>query len=462
MEPVACHGIDESAMLGHCVHRLLEQSAQGHSDRTAVICRDKTLTYRQLHALANHLARVLAQRGVQRGHVVAVAVERSTHVVVALLAVLKAGAGFVPIDPGFPASRISQMMEDAAPRVVVASTSTAGVFGAWQDACLLVDEVLEDADIRGEALDVDTRPEDVVFVMYTSGSTGRPKGVEMGHGALANLLLSLQREPGCDQTDRLLAVSTISFDMAFLEIFLPLLCGGTVVMAEAQQTRDPKALVALMKRHGVTMMQATPAAWQMLLDSGWRGEPRLAKMLCTAEALPRRLADRLLDCGGELWNLYGPTETEIATVWPVSRGQDIVVGGAISNGRLYVLDDTMRPVAPGSSGELYIGGAGLARGYRNNAALTRSRFLDDPFQPGGRMYRTGDLARFVAPGKLSILGRMDGQIKVRGYRIESGEVEAAITDHGAVSGAVVVGRDGRLVAYVKTAIERGMERGMER
>ncbi|PHH65594.1 hypothetical protein CDD81_2029 [Ophiocordyceps australis] len=441
-------GIDESAMLGHCVHRLLEHSAKRHWERTAVICLERKLTYRQVHMLANHLARVLASRGVRRGDLVAVAVERSANVVIALLAVLKAGAAFVPMDPTFPARRISQMMEDAAPSLVVASASTIAVFSAWQDVCLLVDEALKDDDINGETLQVETRPEDLVFIMYTSGSTGRPKGVEMGHGALANLLLSLQREPGCDETDRMLAVSTISFDMAFLEIFLPLLCGAAVVMTEAQQTRDPRALVGLMKRHAITMMQATPAAWQMLLDSGWSGEPRLRSMLSTAEALPRRLAERLLDCGDELWNVYGPTETEIATVWKVRRGEEIVVGGAICNSRLYVLDDNMAPVALGSAGELYIGGAGVARGYRNNAELTRSRFLDDPFHPGGRVYRTGDLARFVAPNKLSILGRMDAQIKVRGYRIEPGDVEAAITDHKSVSGAVVIGRDKRLIAYI--------------
>ncbi|RDA82882.1 hypothetical protein CP532_0390 [Ophiocordyceps camponoti-leonardi (nom. inval.)] len=386
---------DKTTFLGHCIHTLLEKAATRHGHRTAVIDSENETSYRSLHALSNRLARVLGDRGVRRGDLVAVSVSRSVDVVIALLAVLKAGAVFVPIDPAFPQKRVGQMMEDASPRLVL----------------------------------------------------GRPKGVEMSHGALSNLLLSLQREPGCEERDRLLAVSTISFDMAFLEIFLPLSCGATVVMAQAHQTRDPRALVELMRRHGVTVMQATPAAWQMLLDSGWRGDPRLSKMLCTAEALPRRLAERLLDCGCDgLWNLYGPTETEIATIWRVRPGEDVVVGDAIANCHVYVLDEDLNPVKAGEPGELYIGGAGLARGYRNRPELTRTRFLDNPFHPG-RIYRTGDLARFLAPGKLSVLGRIDGQLKVRGYRIEAGDVEAALTDHPGVSGAAVACFDDRLVAY---------------
>ncbi|PFH58252.1 hypothetical protein XA68_13985 [Ophiocordyceps unilateralis] len=443
----ALYETEESAFLGHCVHRLLEYTADRHLDRTAVIYTDQELTYRRLHSLANRLARFLGKRGVERGDLVAVAVDRSAAVVITLLAVLKAGAVFVPIDPALPAMRISQMMKDAAPRLVISSTGTLGALSAWKGACLSVDETLRHLDYTDDStLLIDTQPEDLVFIMYTSGSTGPPKGVEMSHGALSNLLLSLQRDPGCDENDRMLALSTISFDMAFLEIFLPLLCGATVVIAQGHQTRDPRAWVDLMRRHDVTAMQATPAAWQMLLDSGWRGEPRLQKMLCTAEALSRRLAQRLLVCGDELWNLYGPTETEIATVWKVSPGEDIIVGGAIPNGRLYVLDEDMAPVQSGQAGELYIGGAGVARGYRNNPELTRSRFLDNPFHTG-RIYRTGDMARFVAPGKLSVLGRIDGQLKVRGYRIETGEVEAAMTDHQSISGAAVVSRDDQLVVY---------------
>lgn len=440
---------DDAAMLGHCVHQLLEHSADRHSSRIALICGNTGLTYSKLNKLANRLARVLVARGVSPGDLVGVALGRSVDLVVALLAVLKAGAAYVPIDPSFPEMRIRQMMDNAGPSLIVASTNTLEAVSPWNEVCLNIDETLynntsSDTDSRNLAIDV--RSEDLAYVMYTSGSTGKPKGVEMSHGSLSNVLLTSQRDLGCDKTDRLLAVTSASFDMAFLELFLPLFCGATTVIAQADEFRDPRALLALMERHGITMLQATPVTWQMLLESGWTGTPRLAKMLSGGEALSRRLAERLLDCGDALWNLYGPTETTYATNWRVRRGEDMVLGVPNANGRLYVLGEDMLPVPMRSPGELYIGGASVARGYRNNPELTQSRFLDNPFHEG-RLYRTGDLACFTEPGKLSILGRIDGQVKVRGYRVESGDVEAAITDHWYVSGAVVVNRDDRLVAY---------------
>ncbi|KAH7007558.1 polyketide synthase [Ilyonectria destructans] len=427
---------EDAAMLGHCVHQLLEHSADRHSSRIALICGNTGLTYAKLNKLANRLARVLVARGVSPGDLVGVALERSVDLVVALLAVLKAGAAYVPIDPTFPEMRIRQMMDNAGPSLIVASTSTLDTVSPWKDLCLNVDETLHNntsSDAESRNLPIDVRSEDLAYVMYTSGSTGKPKGVEMSHGSLSNVLLTSQRDLGCKKTDRLLAVTSVSFDMAFLELFLPLFCGATAVIAQADEFRDPRALLALMERHGITMLQATPVTWQMLLESGWRGTPRLAKMLSGGEALSRRLAERLLDCGDALWNL-------------VRRGEDMVLGVPNANGRLYVLGEDMLPVAMGSPGELYIGGASVARGYRNNPELTQSRFLDNPFHEG-RFYGTGDLACFTGPGKLSILGRIDSQIKVRGYRVESGDVEAAITDHWYVSGAVVVNRDDRLVAY---------------
>ncbi|UNI18430.1 putative PKS/NRPS-like protein biosynthetic cluster [Purpureocillium takamizusanense] len=414
------------------------------------------LTYRDLDASANWLASILLDRGVQCGDLVGVALDRSIDLVVALVAVLKAGAAYVPIDTSLPRKRIRQMMVDACPSLVIASPSMLDAMSEWKDMCLCMKGMLSNnengnldrSDKRSPAR-VYVQPTDLAYVMYTSGSTGRPKGVEMSHGALANILLSLQHEPGFCEADRLLAVTTISFDMAFLELFLPLTSGATVVVAQTHQIRDPRELVVLMKRHAINIMQATPVAWQMLLDSGWRGEPPLTKMLSAGEALSCRLADRLLACGKRLWNLYGATETSYASSWEVERVREregVLIGRATANGRLYVLDQDMSPVPLGCTGELYVGGACVARGYRNNPELTRTRFLDNPFHEG-RLYRTGDLACFPAPGKLSVLGRIDSQVKIRGFRVEPGEVEAAITDHWYVSGAVVVGRDDRLVAY---------------
>ncbi|MFI9509721.1 amino acid adenylation domain-containing protein [Nocardia sp. NPDC052566] len=435
---------DDDGLLGQRLHRLYERAAEEHAGSIALICADTALTYAELDADANRVANTLVARGVGRGDLVGVALDRSIDLVVVLLAVLKTGAAYVPIDPNFPAQRIRQMIEDAEPKLVLTPASTPESLSAWASRCLSVD----DARASGAgALDIEVAAEDLAYVIYTSGSTGRPKGVEITHGALCNFLSSMRQRPGCGEADRLLAVTTVSFDIAVLELFLPLLSGATTVIAQAHETIDASALLGLMKRHAITMMQGTPATWQLLLDSGWRGAPRLAKILCGGEALPRRLADRLLDCGDAVWNMYGPTETTVwSSVWQVRAGDDVRIGGPIANTQLYVLGADLSPVPVGFPGELYIGGAGVARGYHNDTEHTRARFVDNPFGDG-TLYRTGDLARFVEPGQLSVLGRDDDQVKLRGYRIELGDIESAITGHADVSRAVVIGRNEQLVAY---------------
>ncbi|GAA5086085.1 hypothetical protein GCM10023319_32690 [Nocardia iowensis] len=438
----------DDTTLGHRLHQLYERATDLHPGNVALICADTELTYRDLNADANRLAHVLVARGVGRGDLVGVAIDRSIDLVVVLLAVLKTGAAYVPIDPNFPAGRIRQMIADADPKLIITPATMPENLSAWASRCLSVDEARGDgAAASTDNLEIDVPADDLAYVIYTSGSTGSPKGVEISHGALGNFLSSMRHRPGCDETDRLLAVTTISFDIAVLELFLPLLCGATTVIAQAHETVDAGALLGLLKRHRITMMQGTPATWQLLLDSGWGGEPRLAKILCGGEALPRRLADRLLACGDSVWNMYGPTETTVwSSVWRVREGDQVVIGSPIANTQLYVLGSDLSPVPLGFPGELYIGGAGVARGYHKDPEHTRSRFLDNPFQ-AGTLYRTGDLARFLAPGQLSVLGRDDGQVKLRGYRIELGDIESAITDHQDVSRAVVVGRNEQLVAY---------------
>ncbi|KAK5659041.1 hypothetical protein OQA88_1128 [Cercophora sp. LCS_1] len=439
---------DDATTLGHCLHHLLQDAAKRYTDKTALICADTTLTFGELDRLACRLGQALIGHNVGRGDLVGVALTRSASLVVALLAVLKTGAAYVPIDPTFPTERIRHMTDDAGLRLVVTEHDTHGVLAYWEGDHVVIDEVRAHAPAEG-LVDVGNGvgADDLAYVIYTSGSTGKPKGVEITHGALCNLLLGMQREPGCAEWDRLLAVTTISFDIAALELFLPLLCGATTILAQTHEAKDPRALLGLIQRHNVTIMQATPATWQMMLDSGWDGQHRLTKILCGGEALPRRLGERLHTCADSVWNMYGPTEATVwASVWKVCPSEDVVIGRPIVNYRLYVLDESLSPVPLGSEGELWIGGAGLARGYRNRDDLTRSRFVDNPFH-AGMLYRTGDLARFDLSARLTILGRTDDQVKVRGHRIELGDIEASIAEHEGVSEAVVASKDNRLVAY---------------
>ncbi|OJZ80854.1 hypothetical protein ASPFODRAFT_107916, partial [Aspergillus luchuensis CBS 106.47] len=444
---------EDATTLGFCLPELFEKVAERYPNNIAVIYGDTQLAYGTLNRLANQLARILVEeRGVGRGDVVGVALDRSIDLIVAVLAVVKAGAAYVPIDPAFPADRVTHMVNDAGPKLVVVSDSTVTALSPWRDICLSIDTV------RGNMEQVDSsnlttqnvRPENLAYVIYTSGSTGRPKGVEANHGALCNLLLSMQKEPGCAPGDRLLAVATISFDMSILDLLLPLASGAATVIAPTEALRDPGALLKLMERHSVTMIQATPSFWQMLLDGGWKGQPRLVKILTAGEPISRRLLDRLLAYGDMVWNGYGPTEATVyASVGRVSQDeQDIVIGHPIANFQLYVLNPKdLTPMPIGGLGEVYIGGCGVNCGYRNKPGMTKERFLDNnPFHPG-RLYRTGDLARFLAPGKLKLVGRIDSQVKVRGYRIELEDISAAITEHEEVSAAVVVTRDDQLIAY---------------
>ena len=444
---------DDATTLGFCLPQLFEHAAESYSNNIAVISSNTELTYQTLNALANCLARVLVEeRGVGRGDMVCVALDRSIDLIIAVLAVLKSGAAYVPIDPTFPAERITHVMDDAGPKLVITSDSTLAALSSWKDVCLSFNEVrdeMEESD-SSNLTTRDVRAEDLMYVIYTSGSTGRPNGVEVSHGALCNLLLSMQREPGCSPGDRLLAVTTVSFDVSIVDLLLPLVSGATAVIAQTCELRDPGALLELLERHAITIMQATPSLWQMLLDGGWQGNPRLTKILTGGEPISLRLTERLLTCADEVWNVYGPTEATVyASVGRLRRNaKDIIIGNPIANVRLYVLHtEDQSPVPLGCLGELYIGGAGVSCGYHNKPKLTGSRFLENnPFHKG-RLYRTGDLARFIAPGKLSLVGRTDSQVKVRGYRIELGDISAAITEHKDVSAAIVVSRDDQLVAY---------------
>ncbi|QKX58562.1 uncharacterized protein TRUGW13939_05687 [Talaromyces rugulosus] len=437
---------DDISLLGGRLDQLFEKVADSFPDKIALIHNETNVSFKELNVLANTFARGLKKRGLKHGDVVGLAVSRSIDLIVVMLAVLKIGASYVPIDPSFPAERINQMVEDAGPKLILLNDSPTKGLAGWKDLCLGVGNARDSSITDTTNLETEIQPRDLAYVIYTSGSTGRPKGVEISHGAAANFLSSLRKyEPGCNEHDRLLAITTISFDMSALELLLPLVSGCTMIIANSSAVKDPRELIGLMKRHQVTILQATPATWTMLLESGWGGKPRLSKVICGGEPLSRQLADRLLASADSVWNVYGPSETTYGSVGKVGEG-DIVVGNPVANGRIYVLDDNMSPVPKGCEGEVYIGGGSVSNGYRNKAELTRSRFLNNPFH-GGIFFRTGDLARFIGPGKLQVIGRIDGVVKIRGHRIDVGDIETVLLGHANVSEAVVISRDDRLVAY---------------
>lgn len=438
------------------VSEWIEEQSSMSPKAVAVICEGRELTYAELSRRSNRLARHLRSLGVASGSLVGVCLERSEEMIVAVLGVLKSGAAYVPLDPQFPAERLAFMAEDAAISLLLTERSLRGVVPQGDGVPLL--EI--DTDSRSiqsqhdEPLPDYPSSLDLAYVIYTSGSTGKPKGVQIPHRALANFLHSMRLEPGMAAEDCLLSVTTLSFDIAGLEMYLPLVTGARVVVATREVVSDGPLLAELIATCRATVLQATPATWRLLLESGWSGTPGL-KMICGGEALPQDLAARLLATGGELWNAYGPTET---TIWStLQRVTDSnfanSIGRPIGNTQIVLLSDSGGLVPRGAIGELYIGGDGLALGYLNRDELTREKFVDHPFDSGKRLYRTGDLARWLLNGTLHFLGRMDHQVKIRGYRVELGEIEVVLESMPQIRQAVVVLReigpgDHRLVAYL--------------
>ncbi|MBH1986281.1 MAG: amino acid adenylation domain-containing protein [Burkholderiales bacterium] len=443
---------------GARIEQWVSRQARLTPDATALVAADRVLSYAELESRANRFAHVLRERGAAHGHLVGVCMSRGADLVPALLGILKTGAAYVPLDPGFPPERLRYMAQDARLKLVVTEARHAKLSGLPRAEQLRVDEdaaVLQAAP--ASELPRDTRwPDDAAaYVIYTSGSTGQPKGVVLPQNAVCNFLAGMQQQPGLSRTDRLLAVTTLSFDIAVLELFLPLTVGAQVVLAQREEAMDGEVLGTLIAARGINVMQATPTTWHMLLDAGWR-PPVGFKALCGGEPLPPSLAQRLLDGGIELWNMYGPTETTVwSTLSRVSDARRITVGRPIANTQVWVLDERNQPCAIGQEGELCIGGDGVATGYLHRPELSAEKFIDDPFrsEPGVKLYRTGDLARWAADGCIEHLGRLDFQVKVRGYRIELGEIEARLAAQPGVSRSVVVARedqpgDVRLVGYV--------------
>ncbi|RDI97055.1 amino acid adenylation domain-containing protein [Dyella solisilvae] len=445
---------------GQLAHEYFEAQVDRAPSRIAITGGAQTLTYAQLEERANRIAHVLRARGVAQGSLVGLSLARSPDMVAALLAVLKTGAGYVPLDPSFPAERLAFMAQDAALAALL-------VDDAAPDALALsglpVLSLSRDADALAAAstarLPRDAHaatPESVAYLIYTSGSTGKPKGVRVPHRATSNFIRSMQQAPGITEDDRLVAVTTLSFDIAFLELMLPLSVGAAIVLASYDDVRDGGALRRLVEQSEASMMQATPAGWRILLESGWPGRAGF-KAIAGGEPLPLDLAESLLERCGELWNAYGPTETTVwSTLWKVHAPRaGITIGQPIANTTVYILDEHGALCPLGMPGEIYIGGDGVTLGYLNRPELNAERFLPDPYshEPQARMYRTGDRGRWLANGELEHRGRLDFQVKIRGYRIELGEIETALADLPEVARAVVVARedrpgDVRLVAYL--------------
>jgi amino acid adenylation domain-containing protein len=434
------------------VHEQFEARAKENPNAVAVTFANRRLTYAELNARANAVAVELQAQGVGPDTLVGLYADRSLNMVVGLLGILKAGGAYVPLDPNFPAERVAFMVKDSGLKTIVTTNALVVAAQKLGAANLLnLDSVTAATE---QPVTARVRDHHLAYVIYTSGSTGVPKGAQLPHRALSNFLSSMQREPGITADDRLLAVTTMSFDIAGLEIWLPLVNGASVVLASSDDAKDTHALATLIKENNITMMQATPVTWTALLDSGWPTmQQKQLKALVGGEALAKALADRLVDACGEVWNMYGPTETTIwSTVAPVQRCQELItIGRPIANTEIYILDQELNPTAIGSPGEILIGGEGLARGYLNRAELTAEKFIPHPFKHNARLYRTGDLGYFLPSGEIVCLGRTDNQVKIRGFRIELGEIESALKQHPAIRNAVVSTRENggarELVAY---------------
>ncbi|MFO3789451.1 amino acid adenylation domain-containing protein [Bacillus mojavensis] len=439
---------------------MFEEQAKRSPERIALICDHIQLSYQELNEQANRLAHLLIEKGLGPEQFVALALPRSSEMVAAMLAVLKTGAAYLPLDPEFPADRISYMLKDAKPSCMITTEEIAATLPDDITAPQLVlDQPVTKEIVKRYSADNPNVHVSLVhpaYIIYTSGSTGRPKGVVVTLKSLSNFLLSMQETFSLNEQDRLLAVTTVAFDISALELFLPLISGASIVVAQKETIREPQALAKMIEYFDIKIMQATPTLWHALVTN----EPeklRELRVLVGGEALPSGLLQALqaLDC--PVTNLYGPTET---TIWSAAafleKGVQGVppIGKPIWNTQVYVLDNSLQPVPPGIVGELYIAGTGLARGYLGRPDLTAERFVADPYGPlGTRMYRTGDQARWRADGSLDYIGRADHQIKIRGFRIELGEIDAVLAKHPQIEQAAVVVRedqpgDRRLVAYL--------------
>ncbi|WP_316173153.1 non-ribosomal peptide synthetase, partial [Bradyrhizobium sp. SZCCHNRI2049] len=437
-----------------CIHELIVQEAQRRPAAVAVRFQQETMSYGELEEKSASLARRLARQGIGPGRLVGIYIERSIDMVVGLLGILRAGGAYVPLDPNYPASHLGHMLQDSGTQLVLTQQRLVdklrSFLPSWARS-IAIDTATERGLVStGPEWSKDIKPDDLAYVIYTSGSTGRPKGVMVRHLGLTNILTAMKRYLGLGAEDVLLAVTTLNFDIAGLELYLPLICGAQCVIATSESVRDVEKLKSEIGRIRPTVMQATPITWSLLFRAGWRNNEGL-RILCGGEALPENLKRQIVASGSAAWNLYGPTETTIWSTASKITEDPVSIGTPIANTQVYVLDRDLSPMPIMMAGELYIGGDGVAAGYHNLPDLTVERFIENPFNPASRLYKTGDLVRWRPDGQLEYLGRLDNQIKVRGYRVEPGEIEARLSEHANVSESAAVLHEqeghGRLIAY---------------
>lgn len=430
---------------------LLRRQVEITPDNIALEFHDLKITYIELHKKVNQLTHYLKEQGVQSGDFIAVSFPRSPELLYTLLAIMQCGAAYLPLDPEYPKARLEFMLNDSDAKVLLTSKTLSASLPLWTNTLFIEDAMISLSQYSIIPFPSAVTSDDVAYLLYTSGSTGNPKGVPVTHKNLVNFLCSMAFEPGINENDRLLSITTISFDIAGLELYLPLIKGATLIMADHETARDGRLLLELIKKENINFLQATPTTWLMLLDSGW-SEPLPLKALCGGEAMPADLAKELLMKCDTLWNVYGPTETTIWSSIKQIKADDalITIGKPIANTQFYILDEQGQLVAPGKIGEIAIGGDGVAMGYWNRPELTAEKFIKNRFSAckDDMLYRTGDLGKMLPTNEIECLGRLDQQVKIRGYRIEPGEVEQALLQLEGVKYAVVLANENFLIAHI--------------
>lgn len=436
------------------LHELLAKQAKISGSKTALKFHNDEITYEELDKKAHQLAHQLVNKGVKPNDCVAVLMPRSIELIISLMAIMECGASYLPMDPSYPSKRLEFMLEDSEAKCIITTKAISSSIQSEATPLYLNDLLSELSVYPDTPLDLNISNDSIAYILYTSGSTGKPKGVSITHKNLVNLLYSFLENPGMKDSDTLISITTISFDIAMAELFAPLLKGAKLVLTDEESAKDTRILLDIMKSESITMMQATPATWQMLLDSGW-DEHLPIRVISTGEALPLALGKQILNLVDELWNMYGPTETTIWSAYTKIESSDelIPIGYPMANTQLYIVNEQGKLVAPGKIGELWIAGDGVAEGYWKRPDLTSEKFIPNPFdnELSTNIYRTGDLAKLLPSGKVQCLGRIDHQVKIRGQRIELGEIEDALDALEGVQSSVVLLNGDQLVANLMTS-----------
>jgi len=437
-------------------HQAFEDNVDKFPDRICASDESKTYSYLALENEANIIANNLIEHGIKTGDLISLALPRNVQLLSTIIAVFKSTAAYVPLDPDFPDDRLSYMAEHSRSKVLITTEQHKNRFNFFPGLVITIESILKDTTCNSLRPRLITEKQATAYVIYTSGSTGKPKGVEISQGNLLNLMQSMQKVPGINSDDTLCAVTTLSFDMSVVELFLPIFSGASIVIANKETSLYADKLIALLDKFRVTVLQATPATFRLLVSQEWAPKTKM-KIICGGEPFPIDLAKDLQERVDSVWNGYGPTETTVfSTVHHVQEIQSsVLIGSPVDNTSTYILDDKLNPMPIGMPGNLYIGGIGLAKGYLHQENLTRERFITNPFKLNELIYETGDIARYTSKGELECFGRSDGQVKIRGYRIELGEVEACLSECKTITSQVVIAREDepgnhQLVAYYLT------------